>query len=86
MNDAEQTKRIVKWYQTILSTACGYVDVPVNGNHNDVLTKPAFRNFQETYGLEALWLSDRRIKLCAESGGDAVDLSSEPFKHNREIY
>ena len=52
MNDAEQTKRIVKWYQTILSTACGYVDVPVNGNHNDVLTKPAFRNFQETYGLE----------------------------------
>jgi V8-like Glu-specific endopeptidase len=53
MNNAEETKRIVKWYQTILGTACGYVDVPVNGNHNDVLTKQAFRNFQGAYGLEA---------------------------------
>jgi V8-like Glu-specific endopeptidase len=53
MSNAEETQRIVKWYQTILGTVGGYTNVPVNGNHNDPPTRSALRDFQETYGLEA---------------------------------
>lgn len=53
MPDGEDVKRNVRWYQTILARACGYVDVPINGNHNDSPTRSAFRDFQQSHGLEA---------------------------------
>ena len=39
--------------RTILATVCGYLDVPVNGNHNDPVTKSAFRDSQQAHALEA---------------------------------
>jgi V8-like Glu-specific endopeptidase len=53
MPDADDVQRNVRWYQVILATACGYVDVPINGNHNDSQTRSAFRDFQQSHGLEA---------------------------------
>ena len=53
MGSAEETRRNVKWYQTILRRVCGYADVPGNGDHNDGPTKRAFSNFQATHSLEA---------------------------------
>jgi V8-like Glu-specific endopeptidase len=53
MSSAEDTQRIVKWYQTILGRAAGYSSVPVNGNHNDAQTRNAFRDFQNAHALEA---------------------------------
>lgn len=49
---AESTQRNVRWYQTILKKAAGYPNVPINGNHNDSITKEAMRSFQRKYGLK----------------------------------
>jgi len=53
MSDPEDIRRNVRWYQTILATAGGYGGVPISGNHNDPVTRSAFRDFQHAHGLEA---------------------------------
>jgi len=49
---AEATKEKVKWYQTILQVAAGYPQVPINGNHNDPITREVLLDFQNQYSLK----------------------------------
>ncbi len=78
MPDGEDVKRNVRWYQTILARACGYVDVPTNGNHNDSPTRSAFRDFQQSHGLEASGFLTVESNIALNAGRPRVDLSPEP--------
>jgi len=51
--NAQKTKQNVIWYQTVLKIAGGYPDTPIDGNHNDQITRKRFREFQESHKLRA---------------------------------
>ncbi len=53
MTELEKLQNTVRWYQSVLIVAGGYVDVPINGNHNDSKTRQALREFQDAWGMEA---------------------------------
>lgn len=49
--EAESVQQTVRWYQTVLKKAAGY-NVPINGNHNDAITREALRKFQRKHRLK----------------------------------
>lgn len=59
-------QRNVEWSQTVLQVAAGYVQVPVNGDENDKITKDAIQHFKNKHDLASKDWGQALIQVALE--------------------